>query len=300
MVTPDLAADEAHLGTLGRMLAHRPRTALLAALACVGGLALTWLLAFTGPGRWLDDATLQGFTGLRSPRETEIAIPITHMGDPFPFMLLGLVLVLVAVLRHRPRVALVVVTILAGANLTTQFLKPALGQTRVSEWLGAGAQVSPGSWPSGHATAAMTLALCLVLVTAPRWRAFAALAGAAFAVANSFALLSLGWHYPSDVIGAYLVAALWTSLGVAVLWAAAARWPAHTGRAAVSRWSASPAVVPVAAAVACAALGGMLFAKRPDAVISYAHAHTTFMAGASAIAAIGTAIATALTVALRR
>ena len=46
-----------------------------------------------------------------------------------------------------------------------------------------------------------------------------------FAVAVGCALLILAWHMPSDVLGGYLVAALWTALAVAALRAADRRWP---------------------------------------------------------------------------
>ena len=49
--------------------------------------------------------------------------------------------------------------------------------------------------------------------------------GAVFAVAVGCALLILAWHMPSDVLGGYLVAALWTALAVAALRAADRRWP---------------------------------------------------------------------------
>ena len=57
------------------------------------------------------------------------------------------------------------------------------------------------SWPSGHSTAAMTLALCAILVAPPVLRTAAAILGGAFAVGVGYALLVLGWHYPSDVLG---------------------------------------------------------------------------------------------------
>ena len=40
---------------------------------------------------------------------------------------------------------------------------------------------------------------------------------AAFAVAVSYSFLELGWHYPSDVLGGFLIATVWTLLGIAAL-----------------------------------------------------------------------------------
>ena len=80
--------------------------------------------------------------------------------------------------------------------------------------------ISAASWPSGHATAALALVLCAVLVApaacARSWRGL----GVAFAAAVGCSLLILAWHMPSDVFGGYLVAALWMALAVAGLRAA--------------------------------------------------------------------------------
>ena len=76
------------------------------------------------------------------------------------------------------------------------------------------------SWPSGHATAAMALVLCAVLVAPSRLRPTVAALGGVFAVAVGCSLLILAWHMPSDVLGGYLLASLWMALAVAGLRAA--------------------------------------------------------------------------------
>src|SRR5204863_3674731 len=99
---------------------------------------------------------------------------------------------------------------------TTELLKPLLAHPRTAEWLGD-SQVAAASWPSGHATAAMTVALCAVLVAPAALRPLAAVAGSLFALAVSFSILVQHWHFPSDVVGGYLVAATWGLLAVAAL-----------------------------------------------------------------------------------
>ena len=71
----------------------------------------------------------------------------------------------------------------------------------------------------------MSLALCCVLVVGPQLRALAALLGAGYAIAVGYALVALGWHLPSDVLGGFLVAATFTLLGAAALAALEARRP---------------------------------------------------------------------------
>lgn len=278
---------------------RRVTHALVAALACVGALAVAWALTFgSGAARWLDAAALQGFVGLSRPTTDAAAEVVAALGDPLPYVLLGAALVALAVARERPRIALAVPVVLAGSALTTQILKPLLADPRVCH-CSADARVAVGAWPSGHATAAMALALCGVLVAPPRWRPTGAVAGAGMAVAVSYALLTLGWHYPSDVLAGYLVAALWMAVGLAGLWAAAERWPARTGREAAARWGSSVAPAAVGALLPLLVVSAVAFA-RPDSTVRYAAAHTAFVVVAAAIAAAGAVTAAAFAAALRR
>ena len=80
--------------------------------------------------------------------------------------------------------------------------------TGSGQWL-----VDAASWPSGHATAAMSLCLCWVIAVSARWRPAVGAVMAAFAIAVSYSFLTLGWHYPSDVLGGFLIAAVWSLLG---------------------------------------------------------------------------------------
>ncbi|MDQ6749564.1 MAG: phosphatase PAP2 family protein [Actinomycetota bacterium] len=280
-------------------MTRTPRTALLGALGCLAALTAVWVLAFaSGFGHWADAATLQGFMGLLSPRAATVAHHVGTLVNPEPFVVLGAVLTVIALRRGRPRTALVVPLILLGANVTSQLLKPALATPRFAEVLGTD-QINAASWPSGHATGAMSLVLCAVLVASPRWRPAVAAIGAAFAVAVSYSILALAWHFPSDILGGFLVAALWTCLGVGALWGAGARWPARTGRAAAvrARDTLAPSGAALLAAATCAAAVALV---RPEATLAYARAHTTFVVGAAALAMAGSALAAGMALALRR
>ena len=48
-----------------------------------------------------------------------------------------------------------------------------------------------------------------------RRRPVAATLGALFAVGVSYPFLTLGWYYPSDVLGGFLVAVTWIELAIA-------------------------------------------------------------------------------------
>ena len=133
-------------------------------------------------------------------------------------MLIGLTLAAIALARRRVRLALAVPLMMLAASATTELLKPAVGGVRSSDWIGAGHQIGAASWPSGHATAAMMVALCAVLVAPPLLRPLVALLGSVLAVGVSYSILMLGWHFPSDVLGGFLVAGMWVSLSLTLLW----------------------------------------------------------------------------------
>jgi membrane-associated phospholipid phosphatase len=274
---------------------RRPRTALLAALACLAGLGVTLVLAYFAPpfgGR--DAATLQGFVDLNRPRLTPWLSHVAHLADPGPYGLIGLALILMALARRRGRVALAIAIVLVCSEVTTQALKPLLAHPRPQEWLGKG-QISAAAWPSGHATAAMALALCGVLAVPARWRRAAATVGGLFALAVAYAILTLGWHFPSDVIGGFLIAALWTALMVAAVWRLDEQSPPRAEPARSSPLADIAPPILIGAALTGAVL---IAAERPRAVATYAEEHPAFLLGAATIAALAallTAAASAVT-----
>jgi len=208
-------------------MARRPLVLLVFAAASAFAAVLVWIAAFhVGAARVLDGRALDSFAGVAQlPLKPSIS-GIAVLADPGPFALWAIVIGGIALVRGRHLMAATVAAILLSANVATHLLKPALADPRAFELQGVQA-VYPGSWPSGHSTAAMSLALCLVLVAGPRLRPLAALVGAGFAVAMGYSLVVLGYHLPSDVLGGFLVAATFTLLGAAALGALEARRPAH-------------------------------------------------------------------------
>src|SRR3954451_18372389 len=263
---------------------RRPGPPLAVAALSALLLAITGVCAKLVPiTQQVDAHTLQGFVGLNAPRLTPALDRVAHLAAPAPYALWALFLALVALLRGRWRVALGIPVVFFLTGYTTESLKQLLASPRVEEWLGH-AQIAAASWPSGHSTAAMTMALCAVLAAPPRLRPTVAVAGGGVALACPYAILTLGWHFPSDVFGGYLVAATYVLLAVALIAASEQRWPSRRGAEAGTRpVDLLPALV-VAALGGGAAVGFAL--ARPRSLVDYATAHTTFVAGAVAIAVL--------------
>lgn len=278
--------------------------ALRAAGLCLLGLALTWIVAELVPIAHVKDAVaLHDFTELSRPRLDLIANGLLGLLDPLRYTLWGVALMSVALSRSRPRVALAVVVVMALAPLTSEALKPLLAHSHAR--IGWNVIVD-ASWPSGHSTAAMSLALCAVLVSPSRWRPAVAILGSVFAVAVGFSLLVLAWHMPSDVFGGYLVAALWSALAVAALCYAEERRPSASRKAKAATRPPSPTakLESVLAAVLALCLSGVVFVLaapfRVHRAERLASDHLSLVVAASAIAALAAAIASTMAFALRR
>jgi membrane-associated phospholipid phosphatase len=254
------------------------RSPLLCALACLGALALVAAAALgVGSVQVRDEAVLHGFMALDRPGLEGLFKILVHLVDPLPYACAGLACVVIALRRGRRARALAVAVLLLATGATTQALKHVLSEPRAVSWLES--QIGANAFPSGHATGAMTLALCAVLVAPPAWRALVALVGGAFAVGVGYGVVVLGWHFPSDVVGGFLVAGAWTSLAVAGLRA--------FERPAIER--PRPSGWPAAAGVAAAAAGAAIAAAwtRADTVALYASERPSLVAAAAVIAALG-------------
>jgi hypothetical protein len=218
----------------------------------------------------------------------------------------------IAAYRGRLRLVVAVPVMLVGAVVSSELLKPLLAVPHA--YVDAAHQVNAASWPSGHSTAVMTMTLCALLVAAPRWRPAVAALGGVFTVAVGFALLTLAWHMPSDVIGGFLLAALWVSAAVAVLSWADLHAPATASRRpamSLARRAAGPsrrpaparsggeALVPGVVMGTLAGLAVAVLVLRPEQVASFAGAHHSLVAFAAVITGLAASLVSGFTVALR-
>jgi membrane-associated phospholipid phosphatase len=173
-------------------------------------LGLVWRYSVgTVRGQMLDTLALWG----NDTGRAELAGPLDTALNAVSVASLVLVLLMIgtiAVARHRYSLAIMAVVIVAGSTLTTRMLKEYL-ITRPEFGVDPDRAGAGNSLPSGHATAAAAFAVALVLVLPPAARGLASLLGATYAAVVGVATLSSGWHRPSDVIAAYLIAGGWAA-----------------------------------------------------------------------------------------
>lgn len=187
---------------------------VLAVLVAAIAAAATWALARfavgTASGQRLDQLTLSGAQSHEGQLAELSAIAVDTVSVPVVAAVLALSALLV-VLRRRARLLLPLAMLVVGANLTTQVIKHLL-VARVA--LGPGIDITPNSFPSGHTTLAASAAIALVLASGSA-RGVVAILGVVWTAGAGIGTLVLGWHRPSDVVGAILVVAAWTFLVLA-------------------------------------------------------------------------------------
>ena len=193
----------------------RPRGAtarpLLALLAAAVSATLIVLLARTAvgtaSGQRLDQLILSGAQDEEGTLARYAATAVGTVSTPVMAGLLAASVVLV-LLRRRLALLLPLALLTIGANVTTQIVKHLVVSR---EALGPGIDITPNSFPSGHTTLAAAATVAVVLASGPA-RVVLAPLGAVWTAAAGIGTLVLGWHRPSDVIGAIVIVAAWTFL----------------------------------------------------------------------------------------
>src|SRR5919108_443638 len=208
---------------------RRTRSLLLMAAGCAALFVLVLAAAYVwDPARSLDLTGLTGFVSADDGWRETLATWLVQLGDPAPVALMALGLAGLAAARGRPRVAVAVLLLVILTSASSQWLKELLAHPR-EQAPGLDFRLGPEAFPSGHATAAMSLALAAVLAAPRRARPAAAMLGALLALAVGASVVAGGWHFPSDVLGGYLLATGWALVLAALLSEADRRHPA-TGR----------------------------------------------------------------------
>lgn len=159
-----------------------------------------------------------------------IALTINTVLSPPGIILILLCLFLFLLfVRRAPVTAFAVCSVAAVGWLSSEVFKLLVAEPRPDVHLLQHPLVSTdgaGSFPSGHSTFAVAFAIAIYfLARGTRWSLVAAIGGAGFAAVVAGSRLYLGVHYPSDVLGSFLVATaaigfytgVWNRYGTRVL-----------------------------------------------------------------------------------
>lgn len=216
-------------------MARNVKAPLAGWFVCTAGLVVVALFAYdVALAQRVDASVLTRLVVERGSGRESFASFLTFFGDLPALLAMTALACGIGWARGRSRNAVAALVVVAGANLTTQALKVALSHPRARELLGAEG-VEWDGFPSGHVTAAASIAIAFAFVAPQRLLPAVAALGTCFVVAMGWSVLALYWHYPSDVAGGVLVASSWGFAALASIRFVAAADPA--GRV---NWAAAP------------------------------------------------------------
>ncbi|HET9519141.1 MAG TPA: phosphatase PAP2 family protein [Actinoplanes sp.] len=182
---------------------------VVALLAAAGALGSHLLFVRTWVGQAVDEAAMRG-AEVRHPQLIEVLHRTLDGTSLVSLGIASLIAATIALMRRRLDLAVGAGVLVLGANLTTRALKLNLDRPPL-------AAPGPNSWPSGHTTAAVSVAFALVLVLPYAMRAAVALAGTLYSTVIAVATVWAAWHRPSDTVAALLVVLGWGALVVGAI-----------------------------------------------------------------------------------
>lgn len=200
---PHPSVPRAHMADTrdARRLVRFRLSSLTAALVVVVLLAFLSLTTVLGQG--LDTLIMYSVQAQLPFHWTMSLVLNTLVSVP---VLLGTAAVMLIVILWQRKFSLLwrIFAVLVSANATTQLLKLVLTRPE----LGVGHSL-PNSFPSGHVTLVAGIGMALIAAAPPKWRGIATLVAWATTCFVGIAVMDLGWHRLSDVLGAILVTTIW-------------------------------------------------------------------------------------------
>jgi len=126
-------------------------------------------------------------------------------------VLVCLVAAAIGVIRKRLDLAVGAAVMVVAANGSAQLLKTRLDRPDLDDF------PAPNSFPSGHTTAAASVAFAMILVLPYAVRGMVTLIGAGYVAIIAVATVWAEWHRPSDAVAGLLIVLAWGGLIAAVL-----------------------------------------------------------------------------------
>lgn len=162
-----------------------------------------------GETRQFDEAVLNGIHALTTPTLDTMIPLLTHLGGFVVVGLLTLVALFVCILKKEYYRALYMALCMGGAAALNVFLKSMFERARPDLWEKL-VHESSYSFPSGHSMMSAALGIAIIVVLwETRWRWWAVGLSALYIPLIGFTRMYLGVHYPTDVVGGWLIGGAW-------------------------------------------------------------------------------------------
>ena len=181
---------------------------------CVTATILFCILAVlvsTGVTQSFDSAVLLWINQYANATLDAFFVSFTQLGGLVFMVVAGLALLAYFLYKKRYSDALFAAVSLGGVAVVNVILKSIFERPRPDLWDWLIHETSM-SFPSGHATATMALAMCiLILVWRTKWRLAACITLFLYVVSIGISRLYLGVHYPTDILGGWLLGIAWVT-----------------------------------------------------------------------------------------
>ena len=164
-----------------------------------------------------DTAVLTMIHKIANPTLNGLFLGVTNLAGA---VFIGIITIALAVgfyMRHEIYNSLYILLTLCGTIFLNTTLKIFFKRTRPDLWSLLVVEKSY-SFPSGHAMISMALALTLIVLTYySRARWFSIILGAFYVVLIGFSRLYLGVHFPTDILGGWLISSVWILLATRLM-----------------------------------------------------------------------------------
>lgn len=181
------------------------RLLLVSASAALVAIAIYTVTVQTRVGQLLGELILGG--RLAAPAIILNAEQVLSTLSRTTLVIGSVTVIAIALLQRREWLAVAAAVAIIGANASTQLLKQVvLDRTDLLEGM---FYPLPNSFPSGHATAAASIAVGMILVLPPLLRAPSVVLSAVVVAVVGISTLAAGWHRMGDAVGGVFVATAW-------------------------------------------------------------------------------------------
>jgi membrane-associated phospholipid phosphatase len=184
--------------------------AFVALLAAAGVYALYRVFVLTSLGQTVDTAALRG-ADVSHARAVEIMSRTLNGTSLVSLVLVCVAAAAIGMVRRRIGLAVAAALMVLGANLSAQLLKMRLDRPDLDGF------PAPNSFPSGHTTAAVSVAFAMILVLPSAIRGMVSLVGAGYVSVIAVATVWAEWHRPSDTVAALLIVLAWSALSAFIV-----------------------------------------------------------------------------------
>ena len=211
-----LASRPSAAGTPARPSAGHVLAPMAVALLAAGAaVAVYRFFVGTSLGQHVDTAAMRG-ADVDHPKVVAVLDQALSGTTLVSLVLVCVAAAAIGVLRRRLDVAVGAALLVIGANLTAQLLKTRLDRPNLDAF------PAPNSFPSGHTTAAASVAFALIIALPHAVRGMVTLIGATYVTVIAVATVWAEWHRPSDAVASLLIVLAWSGLAATVV--RAVRW----------------------------------------------------------------------------